>query len=258
MNLVQRLFLAFYESDMPDELTLNGRRYRRVQTFKYDFFAGTGCYELAEPAPGVEPPPPTPIVAKIYRVRRFFGLPMRWMGRISVGHEARLYRMLHDISGVPKFEGFIGDTGFAHEFIPGRQLNRQDFPNDQFFDRLAAILRQIHDRRASYVDLHKLGNIILGDDGNPYLIDFQISYAPRFNWPVIRSITGLILSQFQKEDWYHFIKHKRRLRRDLVNPEDVARSYQPSLPNRLHRLISKPYFWIRHWAMNLLHLESTE
>jgi hypothetical protein len=257
MNWIQRQFLALYELDLPSTVVLNSRTYRRVQTFKYDFFAGTGLYELAESSVANDSDAPRQIVAKIYRYRRFFGLPMGWIGKISVRHEGRLYRMLHDIPGIPRFIGLIGKTGFGHEFIAGRQLDRQDRPNDEFFDRLKGILEAIHARNASYVDLHKLGNIILGEDGKPYLIDFQISYAPRLRWPIVRQITGLVLRQFQQEDFYHYIKHKRRLRRDLVSQEDIAKSYQPSLPNRIHRFASKPYFWIRHWVMNVLGLEST-
>jgi hypothetical protein len=197
---------------------------------------------------------PRRIVVKIYRCRRFFGLPTNWMGRRSVRHEARLYRMLHDIPGVPRFEGFVGATGFAHEFIPGRQLKRRDFTNDQFFDRLKALLQTIHDRGVSYIDLHKLANIILGDDQQPYLIDFQISYAPRWNWWASRKM----LSHFQKEDWYHYLKHKRRLRKDLLTQEEWEESFQPSWANQQHRRFSKPYFRIRRWVMSRLGLESTE
>jgi hypothetical protein len=258
MNLVQRQFFAFYEDDLPGEVPLNGFRYRRVRTFKYDFFAGTGLYELAQPAEGTSEPPPRQVVAKIYRYRRFFGLPMGWLGRISVRHESRLYQMLHDIPGIPRFIGFIGRTGFAHAYIPGRKLERKDVPNDRFFDELKTLLETLHARNVSYVDLHKLGNIILGDDGKPYLIDFQISFAPRLRWPVVRWVSGRILRQLQGEDWYHYAKHKRRLRKDLVTPEDHAKSYHPSLPNRIHRWISRPYFWIRHRVMSILNLQSVE
>lgn len=258
MNLIQRQFLALYEDDLPATVTMAGHSYRRVQTFKYDFFAGTGVYELVD-APDAAPSNlPRQVVVKIYRVRRFFGLPMAWIGRLSVRHEARLYQMLHDIPGIPHFEGFVGRTGFAHEYIRGRKLERKDVPNDTFFDNLKILLEAVHARNVSYVDLHKLGNIILGDDGKPYLIDFQISFAPRFRWPGVAWVSRKILRQLQAEDWYHYAKHKRRLRKDLTTPEDHALSYNPSLPNRLHRQLSKPYFWIRHHVMRLLKLESVE
>jgi len=258
MNLIQKQFYAFYESDLPNEVLLNQLRYRKVHTFKYDFFAGTGMYELAEENIPAGSTAAKRVVVKIYRFRRFFGLPMSWMGKMFVGHEARLYRMLEGIEGIPRFEGFINQTGFAHEYIAGRPLKRLDIMDDRFFDHLKKTLEDLHAKRASYVDLHKLENIILGDDGKPYLVDFQISYAPRLAWPIIRTITDGILRKFQREDWYHYIKHKRRLRWDLATPEEIALSKQASFANRVHRVVSKPYFWIRHRVMNLLGLESVE
>ncbi len=258
MNWIQRQFYALYEDNLPLKVELNKAPYRLVETFKYDFFAGTGLYELDESNASVSSDSPGKIVAKIFRLRRFFGLPMSWIGKLSVHHEARLYQMLHDIPGIPKFLGFYGTTGFFHEFIPGRPLKRQDTVNDQFFNKLADLLQAIHDRGASYVDLHKPANMLCDLEGNPYLIDFQISYAPKTQWPGIQRITNRILRHFQHEDWYHFAKHKRRLRPDLLTARDLLDSYYPSLPNRIHRKFSKPYFWLRHKVMTLLKLESVE
>jgi serine/threonine protein kinase len=258
MNWIQRQFYAFYEEDLPAEVTLNGFKYRLANTFKYDFFAGTGLYELDEKH---QPDPqkcPLRIVTKIYRFRRFFGLPMFWIGMLSVRHESRLYLMLHDIPGIPRFLGFYGKTGFFHEFIPGRPLKRNDTVNDGFFDKLTRLIQAIHDREVSYVDLNKPSNILCSEGGDPYLIDFQISYAPRLQWPIIRRITHLVLKHFQHEDRYHLAKHKRRLRPDLLTAQDLLTSYYPSLPNRLHRSLSKPYFWLRHKVMSFLKLESVE
>ena len=253
MNLIQRQFLALYEEELPEFVMIGGRRYRRVETFKYDFFAGTGLYELSENP--VEPVVHARlIVVKIYRYRRFFGLPTGWFGKLSVRHEARMYLKLADIRGIPRFEGFVGKTGFAHEYIDGRPLKKKDFVSNYFFDQLKELLSAIHRGGVSYVDLHKPSNILLGKDGKPYLIDFQISYAPRLRW----WISNFILTQLQTEDWYHYLKHKRRMRRDLLTQEDYEKSCQPSAINRIHRRISKPYFRVRHYLMEVLGLKSVE
>ena len=42
--------------------------------------------------------------------------------------------------------------------------------------QLHDLLREIHRRNVAYVDTNKPENILLGDDGRPYLIDFQISW----------------------------------------------------------------------------------
>jgi len=201
---------------------------------------------------------PRRIVVKIYRRRRFFGLPCGWFGKLSVLHEARLYRLLGGIEGIPRFEGFVGKTGFAHEFVPGNKLHRKDFVNDLFFDRFERMLKEVHARHVAYVDLNKPENVLLGEDRKPYLIDFQISYAPRRWFPPFRTVTGWILAQFQREDWYHFIKHKRRMRKDLLTQADYDNYFFQSLPVRLHRKLARPYFQIRHRIMERLGLKSVE
>lgn len=255
MNLLQKQFYALYEEDLPREILLEGTRYKHKTTFKYDFFAGTGLYELADPASENEH---KEIVVKIYRLRRFFLLPMRWMGILSVRHESRLYQKVDDLQGIPKLLGFVGKTGFAHEFIPGKQLSKSDTVDSKFFDELADIIRNLHQRQVAYVDLNKPENIILGENGKPYLVDFQISFSPKRNWPVFRHVNNIILHQLQTEDNYHFAKHKRKLRPDLLTPEDYALTYKRSIPIKIHRVVSRPYFAVRHMLMDLLDLTPAE
>ena len=256
LSWIQRQFFAFYENDLPKTIIIAGKFYKHVKTFKYDFFAGTGLYELDEQMAGERGEFPR-IVVKIYRYRRFFLLPMSWLGRLSALHEIRLYKMLDDIEGVPKYIADVGRTGFAHEFIPGQPLKRTSLVNDDFFDNLESLLKKIHNRNVAYVDMNKAENIILGDDGRPYLIDFQISYAPR-DIPVVSILTKIILRQLQKEDLYHLLKHKRRIRPDLLTEKDIIASYNRSIPIKIHRIISKPYFIVRRFLMKLLKLKSVE
>ncbi len=255
MNILQKQFYALYGEELPKTIMLGEIPYTHKKTFKYDFFAGTGLYERADDA---KDDGHKQIIVKIYRLRPFFLLPMRWIGQLSVRHEARLYQKVDSIQGVPKFAGLVGKTGFAHEFIPGKQLSKSDAVNDTFFDELEKIIENIHKRKVAYVDLNKPENIILGTNQKPYLVDFQISFTHERNWPILRNINSLILTQLQMEDRYHFAKHKRKLRPDLLTPEDYALTYKRSIPIRIHRLISRPYFAIRHVLMDLLDLKPAE
>lgn len=244
MNWVQRQFYALYEPDMPNSVTLDAVAYRKVQTFKYDFFAATVLYE----GQGRQ------VVVKIYRVRRFFGLPMGWTGRLQVGHETRLYRLLAGIEGIPEYLGRVGKTGFVHAFVPGGPLRRKATVADDFFAGLANTLQAVHERGVAYVDLNKPENILLGEDGRGHLIDFQISYAPRRRF----FLTRFVLRQLQREDWYHLLKHKRRLRPDQLTDEERQRGERRSTAINLHRILSRPYFLIRRPVMRLLGLKRAE
>src|SRR5258707_12335587 len=92
----------------------------------------------------------------------------------------RFYRKLQDLPNIPRLLGTVGDTGFVHEFVAGRPLASERPVPDGFFDRLVDSLAELHRRGIAYVDTNKPENILLGDDGQPHLIDFQISWDSPF------------------------------------------------------------------------------
>ncbi|MCG3127157.1 MAG: hypothetical protein CHACPFDD_02015 [Phycisphaerae bacterium] len=233
---------------MPQTVDCGGCRYELIETFKHDFFAATGAYrsESGQLA-----------VLKIGRESSLLAIPMAWIGRWLARREFRMYQLVSDLSGVPALVGMVGRNGLMHAFVPGRALGRDDQVDDQFFARLAELLTALHARGIAYVDLNKRQNILLGDDGRPYLIDFQIAlYLPprglgRF-WPA-----RWLLSRFQAADWYHYAKHKRRLRPDLLTPEERTRVERLSVWIRLHRLWARPATQVRRWILRRLRRRET-
>ena len=226
---------ALGQHPLPESFDIAGVSYQLIHSMKHDFVAATGFYEDKNGRR---------VVLKISRTASLFGLPMRWMGKFLCRREVRFYRKLEDLPNVPKILGFVGETGFVHEYVKGRPLAEgKDVPNG-FFDQCMALLAELHRRGMAYVDTNKPENILLGEDGRPHLIDFQISWDRRF-----------LLHRFQHEDIYHLLKHKKRLRRDELTPGELARVSQKSFPIRLHRMIFKPYFVSRRWLFK--HLRSS-
>ncbi|MDD4890952.1 MAG: hypothetical protein PHU85_13605 [Phycisphaerae bacterium] len=233
--------LQAFPEGLPAVIRCAGGEFRFVRQFKHDFFAATGLYAGEEGQ----------VVLKIQRRRPYFGLRLGWLGAWLTRHEAAIYRELADLPGVPGFVDFHGPTGFIHEFAPGRPLDRREPVCDTFFDELADLLSAVHARGIAYVDLNKRQNILVGADGRPCLIDFQISYRlGRRGGELPRAI----LAMLQRQDWYHFAKHKRRCRPDLMTPADIERSYRPDAWGRIHRIISRPYFVVRRWILDRMHL----
>jgi hypothetical protein len=225
-----RILHALGANDLPKSVQVQGRWYSHSKTFKHDFFAATGLYEDGRHR----------VILKIGRTADVLGLPASWLGWLITRHEAALYESLHDLPGVPRFiglwEGRSGGRptiGLVHEFVTGHDLLPRERVDDLFFHRLSELLAAIHRRGVAYVDLNKSENILVGDDGKPYLIDFQISY---------RSIvgSGRLLRRLQREDWYHFYKHKRRSRPDLCDEEELAKGRKKSGWISLHRSIVRP------------------
>ncbi len=224
--------LALGSEAPPDEIDLAGVRYDHERSFKHDFFAFTGCYRERDGERRV--------VLKIGRRASFFGLPLSWIGRLHARHEAAIFAAVDDLPLVPAFTGRLGSTGLTHAFVPGRPLARGEAVPDGFFEELERGLASIHERGVAIVDLEKPDNVLLGEDGRPWLFDFQISYR----WPFSRggqlAPVRWILRRLQDSDRYHLRKLRRRFRPYTMTPEELEASKRRPWPIRLHRRIAQP------------------
>ncbi len=204
----------------PAVLVVRDRRYELQKVFKHDFFAATALYASAGPGDG-----PEQIVAKFGRELPFCGIPGKWMGRFLRKREQRFHRFADGVPGVQRWVEQISDTAYALEYLPGRTLDTvKPLPNPgEFFDALRALLDALHARGIAYCDLNKRSNILVGPDGLPGLIDFQIALVldPAAN-RVWRWLFGRAIAYFQRADLYHLYKHKRRIARDCLRPEEAA------------------------------------
>lgn len=225
---------ALGQAALPSDFAIDGVRYRRVRTVKHDFFAATAFYE--DPAGRW-------VVLKISRTTDFAGVPLLWLGRWLCRREMRFYNKLADLPNVPRVLGTVGPTGFVHDFVPGRPLEKDRPVPDGFFDELQCLLAELHRRGLAYVDTNKPQNILLGNDGRPHLIDFQISWdlSELGDWFLNR----WWLRRLQHEDLYHTLKHKRRMRPDEMTPQELEIASRKSALIRLHRFLTLPYFALR-------------
>jgi hypothetical protein len=226
---------ALGRQDLPCSLEIAGQPYHLERTFKHDFFAATGLYAGAAGK----------VVLKMGRTAPLLGFPLDWIGGFLSRHEARMYRLAQRIEGVPRFMRVYRETGLIHEFVEGRPLAKEDVPDDAFFPSLHRMLNEIHSRGAAYVDLEKRENILVGADGRPYLIDFQISW----HWPENRGgktwVARLILDVLQTSDHYHLLKHWRRSRPDQLEKDEYGLSYEAPIWIRWHRAIFRPLTLLR-------------
>lgn len=197
------LLRALGRDDPPLEIDVAGKTCRQVEIFKHDSWAATARYQ----GPGLD------LVCKFNRIQSILGLPMRWLGRRLARREALALRRLADVPGIPaelgpvSVHGRVLKNAVAHEFIIGRPFGCHDRPGDDFFPRLCTILETVHQHDIAYVDLHKRENIVVGSDGSPHLVDFQVCFGlwqPRDRQSALgqRALRAL-----QQADWYHLGKH---------------------------------------------------
>jgi hypothetical protein len=233
---------ALGHKDLPETITCQGTVYHRVRVFKHDFFAATGLYRSSEKL----------AVYKAGREVDLFGVPMSWLGRWLCRREAEGYKRLAGLNGVPGFLGLVGENAFMHEFVPGHALQRGERVNDEFFGALEKLLECVHARDMAYVDLEKRENILVGDDGRPRLIDFQIAWY----WPPNRGGRSgparWLLRKFQESDRYHLLKHWRRYRPDQLSPAQIAGSRKKPSYIHVHRWITRPFTRLRRRALGRL------
>jgi hypothetical protein len=259
----------------PAERTeLAGGRYRLLRVFKHDFWAATCLYELESavaaeeeeeereatnagetpatragkmPSPRTSPPwPPRKIVVKIGRAQPFCGFQLAWVGAWLRDNEYQAYRLLEGVSGVPRWVGSFGATGYAVEYIDGRALDQGGTPPPGFFDRLRELFDAVHARGLAYADANKRSNILVGADGQPYLVDYQISVRRRDDlpWP-LRAIAARTVRYLSAKDLYHLYKHKRRLAPQELTPQEDELSRQRGGLHGFHRWFTKGYRGLR-------------
>lgn len=226
---------ALGAAGLPGAFSLDGVEYRLVQTFKHDFFAASGLYQG----------PDRQAVLKMGRSARLLGLPAAWIGRWLVEREVRFYSQVQDLGGVPRLLGQVSELAFAHEFVPGHNLQRHETVADDFFPTLTQLIDTLHQRGIAYVDLEKRENIIVGDDGKPYLIDFQISWQWPWRFGRDSWVAGWLLRRFVRADRYHLKKHIRRCRPDQMSSEEIAQSRRVGPVIRAHRLLFRPLTLLR-------------
>jgi hypothetical protein len=223
---------ALGAEELPSQVVIGGRAYRLVRSFKHDSWAASALY-----ADGDER-----IVCKFNRCSPILGLPMRWLGRRLARREALFLEVLADLPQVPLLLGPVTVGGqpwphaVAHRYVPGHPLGRLEPVGEGFFEELAALIGQMHRRGVAYVDLHKRENIIVGDDGRPHLVDFQICYLHPHSWlGRVRPMRSLF-AVLRRSDQYHLTKHTMRHRLRHVSEYEREAAINALRPT-LHRFI---------------------
>ena len=239
MKLPPSQFRALGRQGLPETVIVAGEQYRLEETLKHAFASAVGLYRREDDL----------IVCKFHRRAGFYGVPLAWLGRLAAAYEAAMLRCVEGLSGVPKLRGKPSETVVARDFIKGRPLHRDMRVDDEFFPRLLELLGNIHARGVAYVDLEKAENILVGDDGRPYLIDFQVAFHVPSRFLGETTLARLMRRYIQQSDMYHAVKHFRRVRPDLLTPEQVAQSRRKPWSVRVGNLVVGPWKGLRRWVL---------
>ena len=144
---------------------------------------------------------------------------LRWtLGLWLIDKEWKIYSRLTGTKGIPQPVERIDRFAFAMEFIPGRAILRGEPLPFSFFSDLESVLREVHDKGVVHLDLRHKGNILVSEKGEPFLIDFNSSFAfkekgflRRYLFPLLRRV-----------DYGGLLKLKKRISPSLMTPEELA------------------------------------
>ena len=240
------LLRALGDREPPTEVVVDGKTYHRELVFKHDSWAATALYREDG---GIQ------ITCKFNRQASIFGLPMKWLGRRLARRETWFLRRLGGLGIAPDHMGEVYVDGepqehaVARRYIPGAPLFKHQRVQDDFFPRLFAAVDSMHERGIAYVDLNKKENIVVGDDGRPYLVDFQIGFRQPDSWLGRRGLYRGLFLQLALMDRYHVYKHLADCRPDLATPEELRRGREPP---RVIRMLRVPADRLRYLRRRLL------
>ena len=170
------------------------------------------------------------------RIELLEGGDSRWVRRVACGgripgsavvarqllaREARALERLRGLSGVPQLVadsalGAVLDadghrppprTVLVRSWLEGIALHQTEELPEDFFERLLELVGAVHRRGVCHNDLHKEQNVLVGADGYPCLIDFQLASTHG-------SATRIFRSRVH-DDVRHVEKHRRRYAKAL-------------------------------------------
>lgn len=143
----------------------------------------------------------------------------RAVAGLLLERERRALARLDGLAGLPRLlsepaRDAHGARVLLRSFVEGAPLSAaEELPVD-FFDRLDELALALHERGVCHNDLHKEQNVLVGADGFPWLVDFQLASCHRGR--------GRRFASRARDDLRHLEKHRRRYTRDGRGPQGSA------------------------------------
>jgi len=248
------IFRALGAADPPPAVEIDGETFELEEILKHDSWAATGIYGS----------PSRKALCKFNRQQSILGIPMRWLGHRLAAREAGFMTRLAGIPGVPGSLGLILHEGrvlrhaVSRQWVAGHALRPRERVDAAFFATFRRLLAAVHARDVAHVDLHKRENILVDEQGRPWLIDFQISFAlPQGNRLAAALLRG-ILRMLQRCDEYHLLKHEIRHRPDQAAATKAELAGLRPWWIRAHRCVAVPFRRVRRGLLVALGIRATD
>lgn len=146
-------------------------------------------------------------------------------GRFLIWREARAYRKLSGLQGVPRLLEVVRGRSLMVEAISGTDLKeagRQEKLTPDFFLSLKRLVDQVHERGVAHCDLKASGNVLFSSEGRPFIIDWG---AAIFRTECRFFPLTMIYDRFVVDDNRAITKFKLRYLPDSIE-EDERKQYE--------------------------------
>ncbi len=141
------------------------------------------------------------------------------VGPILIRREYGALRKLMGVTGIPALVAKIDRYAIAIEHVSGISLDKRpssDIPNE-FYSELRRVIDDMHAHGVAHCDLRSRGNVMLGDDGKPYVIDFG---ACVFRGRGLNPFIKWLFSQFVLADCNAVLRIKKRMSPQLLSESE--------------------------------------
>jgi RIO-like serine/threonine protein kinase len=149
--------------------------------------------------------------------------PMGWglskyVRRLMLSNEYRVYNRLAGIKGVPLCYGFVDGRYLVLEFIEGVSFrNSPVTDNPTFFDTLLELIKEIHKAGVAHGDLKKKDNLLIIKGQTPCVVDFGVAIVRKSGFAPLNHYLYNLYQQFDYNAW---AKLKYNNNFDHISEED--------------------------------------
>jgi predicted Ser/Thr protein kinase len=174
----------------------------------------------------------------------------RLVGPLSARREARALRQLDGVRGVPRLLRVVDREALLLEHVPGTSA-RHAPPGGltpEFFERFYRLVERLHEAGVAHCDLRSQGNILVGADGEPHVVDFTAHFRRGRPW---NAVTRWMYRKFCEADRVAVARLKRSHAPDLLTDAEkraLARDRNTPL-ERTARFIGKSVRNLSRWLL---------
>jgi serine/threonine protein kinase len=127
------------------------------------------------------------------------------LGPWLIDREVRAYNALASHPSVPRYLGRLDRMAFVVEYRPGERISRhlRDTVPRDFMSRLERAISLMHRLGVVHLDLRHRSNVLVGEDGEPILIDFASAVCARPRGLRARTLLAALASidRYAVEKW---------------------------------------------------------